>query len=80
VPLPNRDYNQFVRYYTTKPMNGGTAFKCTACEHSVNTLEFDHTKGNRRTQAAAAINEHARQMHLLPSIPVPAKSGRYGAL
>jgi len=52
-----------VRYYTTKPMNGGITFKCVACQHTVNTLEFDHTKGNRRTQAAASINQHVSEMH-----------------
>jgi len=52
-----------VRYYTTKQINDGITFKCIACEFSVNTLEFDHRKGNRRTQAAAAINEHAKNLH-----------------
>jgi hypothetical protein len=44
-------------------MNGGVTFKCVACKHAVNTLEFDHAKGNRRTQAAAAINQHVRELH-----------------
>ncbi len=54
---------ELVRYYTTKPTNGGIAFKCLVCGHAVNTLDFDHTKGNRRTQAAAAINQHAKESH-----------------
>ncbi len=58
-----KDYNEDVRYYTTKQINDGITFKCIACEFSVNTLEFDHMKGNRRTQAAAAINEHAKSLH-----------------
>jgi len=58
-----KDYNQSVRYYTTKPLNGGIAFKCTICEFTVHTLDFDHTKGNRRTQAAAAVNNHVRELH-----------------
>jgi hypothetical protein len=67
-----------VRYYTTKPMNGGTAFKCVLCERSVNTLDFKITNGNRRTQAAAAINQHAASLHL--RTPVPTKLGGRGAL
>jgi hypothetical protein len=62
-------YNQGVRYYTTKPMNGGTTFKCTFCEHTVTTLAFNVTNGNRRTQAAAEINQHAALLHLRPPLP-----------
>ena len=60
-----KDYNEDVRYYTTKQINDGITFKCIVCEFSVNTLQFDHVKGNRRTQAAAAINEHAKSLHSL---------------
>jgi hypothetical protein len=67
-----------VRYYTTKPMNGGTTFTCTFCEHSVTTLDFDSTNGNRRTQAAAVINQHAASLHLRRSAPT--KLGSRGAL
>jgi hypothetical protein len=67
-----------VRYYTTEPVNGGTTFKCTLCEHSVSTLDFDITNGNRRTQAAALINQHAASLHL--RAPVPRKLGGRGAL
>jgi hypothetical protein len=73
-----KDYNEDVRYYTTKPMNGGTTFKCTFCEHSVTTLEFNITNGNRRTQAAAEINQHAALLHLRAT--VPSKMGARGAL
>ena len=52
-----------VRYYTTKPVNGGTTFKCTFCEHRVTTLDFKSMNGNRRTQAAAAINQHVALLH-----------------
>ena len=52
-----------VRYYTTKPVNGGTTFKCTFCEHTVTTLDFKSMNGNRRTQAAAAINQHVALLH-----------------
>jgi len=65
-----QDYNKGVRYYTTKSLNGGTTFKCTYCEHSVTTLDFDSTKGNRRTQAATAINEHAALLHVRPTGPL----------
>ena len=67
-----------MRYYTTKPMNGGTTFTCTFCEHSVTTLDFNRMNGNRRTQAAAVINQHAASLHLRAS--VPAKLGGRGAL
>jgi len=61
--VPQEDYNRDVRYYTTKPLNGGITFQCTVCEFTVHTLDFDHTKGNRRTQAAAAVNQHVRELH-----------------
>jgi len=67
-----------VRYYTTKSMNGGTTFKCTFCELSVTTLDFNSMNGNRRTQAAAVINQHAASLHL--RTPVLAKLGGRGAL
>jgi hypothetical protein len=52
-----------VRYYTTKPVNGVTTFKCTFCEHRVATRDFKSMNGNRRTQAAAAINQHVALLH-----------------
>ena len=67
-----------MRYYTTKSMNGGTTFKCTFCELSVTTLDFNSTNGNRRTQAAAVINQHAASLHL--RTPVLSKLGGRGAL
>ena len=67
-----------MRYYTTKSMNGGTTFKCTFCEHSVTTLDFDHINGNRRTQAATMMNQHAASLHLRAYIPT--KLGTRGAL
>ena len=59
-----KDYSEDVRYYTTKLVKGGTTFKCAFCEHSVTTLDFISTNGNRRTQAAAVINQHAATLHL----------------
>lgn len=67
-----------MRYYTTKLINGGTTFTCTFCEHSVTTLDFDHTNGNRRIQAAAMINQHAASLHLRTYVPI--KLGTRGAL
>ena len=68
IPDELKDYNEDVRYYTTKAMNGGTTFKCTLCEHSVTALDFKSANGNRRTQAAAVINEHAALLHSRTSI------------
>jgi hypothetical protein len=75
------DYNEAVRYYTTQPMDGGILFKCAFCEHTVTTLAFDSTRGNRRTQAAAVMNQHAAESHL-PSgqMAVAAKLGSRGVL
>jgi hypothetical protein len=36
-----------VRCYTTKAMKGRTLFKCTRCEHSVTTRQFQSTNGNQ---------------------------------
>jgi hypothetical protein len=76
-----KDYNQLVRYYTTKPMDEGVAFKCIVCGHAINTLEFDPAKGNRRTQAAAVMNQHAKELHpskLRMAAPLmPADRGGY---
>ena len=75
-----RDYDKNVRYYTTKSMNGGTTFKCSLCEHSVTTLNFNSTVGNRRTQAATAMNQHAAASHLPFLPPAAPKIGGRGAL
>jgi len=50
-------------YITLQANNGGITFKCVFCAHTVATLDFDQMKGNRRTQAAAAINQHAKELH-----------------
>jgi hypothetical protein len=60
-------------------MNGGTTFKCTFCERSVTTLDFNSTNGNRRAQAATVINQHAALLHLRTT-SVPTKLGGRGAL
>jgi hypothetical protein len=49
-------------------MNRGTTFKCTFCELSVTTLDFNSTNGNRRTQAATVMNQHAASLHLRTSV------------
>jgi DNA-binding response OmpR family regulator len=51
------------QYYTKKPVKGGTTFTCSFCEHSVTTLGFNNSNGNRRTQAVAAMNEHVSLFH-----------------
>jgi hypothetical protein len=62
-------------------MNGGTTFKCISCEHTVTTLDFDSTGGNRRTQAAKVMNQHAAVTHVHPfGSPVHTKQGSRGAL
>jgi len=70
-----------MRYYTARPTNGGTKFKCIFCEHAVATLDFDYTKGNRGTQATAAMNQHARELHFSQlRTAASVKSGSRGAL
>ena len=68
-----------VRYYTTKPLSGCTTFKCIFCEHTVTTQEFNSLKGNRRTQAAMAMNQHASELHMPSRIPASPKLGSRGA-
>jgi hypothetical protein len=68
-----------MRHYTTKPLGGGTTFKCIFCDHHVTTLDFSSMNGNRRTQAAAAMNKHAALLHVRTSLP-PNKLGSRGAL
>jgi len=55
-----------VRHYTTHRIKGGMEFRCTRCEYSVSTLDFDTRDGNLRTQAATAINRHATAVHHQP--------------
>jgi hypothetical protein len=61
-------------------MNGGTTFSCALCQHTVTTLDFNSTVGNRRTQAATAMNQHAMALHFSSHIPAPTKLGGRGAL
>ena len=75
-----KDYDRSVRYYTTKSMNGGTTFKCSLCEHTVTTLNFNSVIGNRRTQAATAMNQHAATLHFSHQVPARTKMGGRGAL
>ena len=55
-----------MRYYTVTLMHGFSVFKCPICKHSVTTQEFSSLKGNCRTQAARAMNEHAAAAHSRP--------------
>ncbi len=66
--LPPRDYTKAVKHYTIERIKGGMRFTCTRCEHSVTTLEYNARDGNLRTQAAAAINQHATKEHQQPLI------------
>ena len=54
------------RLYTIGRIKGGMKFTCTHCSHHVSTLDFDARNGNLRTQAAAAINQHATAIHHEP--------------
>jgi len=58
-----------MKNYTTKQIKGGTAFRCSRCPHSVTTYDFIGAKGNRRTQAAAALNKHNIEVHPFRSMP-----------
>lgn len=53
-----------MRYYTTTALCGSITFQCVFCDYRVNTDDFDRSKGNRRTQAAGAVNQHATDLHL----------------
>jgi len=66
-----------VRYYTIKTLSGSTLFTCTRCSHSVTTSDFSSTIGNRRTQAASAINRHVATSHF--SIRAPRLPSLVGA-
>ena len=57
------EYDRGVRYYTTELMPGRTIFKCLMCPHNVTTVDFNSVMGNRRTQAASAMNKHAFSSH-----------------
>ena len=52
-----------MRNYTTKQDKGSVVFTCLYCRFRVTTLEFEGQLGNCRTQAAAAINQHAASAH-----------------
>jgi hypothetical protein len=78
--MPWKDYNEDMRYYTIKPISGGATFKCISCAHSITTLNFSSTNGNRRTQAAKAMNQHAAELHLSFGRSAPTKLGSRGAL
>jgi hypothetical protein len=65
-------YTEGVRYYTTRPIKGGTLFLCTLCEHRISTLDFRRENGNCRTQAATSINLHAHEAHRHQVPPIAA--------
>jgi hypothetical protein len=47
-------------------MRGFAIFTCPLCKHCVNTRDFDRENGSCRTQAARAMNEHAKVSHGSP--------------
>jgi hypothetical protein len=61
-------------------MNGGTTFSCALCPHTVTTLDYNSSAGNRRTQAATAMNQHANALHFSTRAAAPIKMGGRGAL
>ena len=63
-----------VKAYKIQRIKSGMKFTCTQCAHSVSTLDFDAKGGNLRTQAATAINDHARKAHSAPMIISPSDS------
>ena len=63
-----------VKAYQIQRIKSGMKFTCTQCAHSVSTLDFDAKGGNLRTQAATAINDHARKAHSAPMIISPSDS------
>jgi hypothetical protein len=63
-----------VKAYRIQRIKSGMKFTCTQCAHSVTTLDFDAKGGNLRTQAATAINDHARKAHSAPPIVSPSDS------
>jgi hypothetical protein len=68
-PLEKRTTIKDVRHYTIKMMNGFSLFKCPLCKHSVTTRDFSSKDGNCRTQAARAMNEHAKVVHGRQAFP-----------
>jgi hypothetical protein len=50
------------------------------CPHTVTTLDYNSTAGNRRTQAATAMNQHATALHFSTRAAAPIKMGGRGAL
>ena len=69
-----------VRYYTTKTMTGYINFKCVFCSHFVTTQDFDIRKGNRRTQAARVMNQHAKDLHSTHNLTPSGTLGSRGVL
>jgi len=61
-----------VRHYSIKLIHGLATFTCPNCKYSVTTLDFNAESGSRRTQAARAMNEHAKSAHNCsrPTLPL----------
>jgi hypothetical protein len=50
-------------YKISRSDSGGVVLECKACSHSERVNEFDERLGSRRTQAAQAMLNHARNDH-----------------
>jgi hypothetical protein len=50
-------------YKISRSDSGGVVLECKACSHSERVNEFVERLGSRRTQAAQAILNHARNDH-----------------
>jgi len=74
APACRRTTIRPVKAYRIQRIKSGMKFTCTQCAHSVSTLDFDAKGGNLRTQAATAINDHARKAHSAPPILSPSDS------
>jgi hypothetical protein len=52
------------RKYDIEPSRSGVVFTCTYCGYRISTNHFQNELGNRRTQAATAMNRHIEQSHI----------------
>ena len=57
--------------YTINKDTSGVIFICLQCAHTEHVNEFDDRLGSRRTQAARAMLQHARNEHCKEPIGKP---------
>jgi hypothetical protein len=58
-------------YNISRSKSGGVVLECETCSHVERVNEFDDRHGSRRTQAAQAMLNHARNLHGRESIGRP---------